>query len=62
MNAPGMEECEDEEVKTETEHSDFFYLDKGNNAKLVKDALTSRGYKQLDHGMKFNDGYRLRWV
>ena len=54
-----MDSDEEEESK---ELSSYFYLGKGNNNKLIKDALMSRGYSMLDYGMKFSQNYRVRWV
>lgn len=58
LEAPGMEEAPSEEM----EWPSTFFLGKGNNASLIKDALINRGYTQLPKGMNWSDKYRYKWV
>ena len=38
------------------------FIGQGNNPKIVKDALTKRGYQVMAKGMQFSDKFRFKWV
>jgi len=59
LEGPGME-GEGEEEKEEENTS--FFVGRGNNNAVVKDALIENGLSQLPKGMDWSDKYRFKWV
>lgn len=47
-------------VKKNTDHQYFIGL--GNNPRLVRDALSQYGLKEMAKGMQFSDKYRFKWT
>lgn len=46
--------------KKNTDHQYFIGL--GNNPRLVRDALSQYGFKEMAKGMQFSDKYRFKWT
>jgi hypothetical protein len=38
------------------------FIGLGNNPRLVRDALSHYGYKEMAKGMQFSDKYRYKWT
>ncbi len=38
------------------------YIGQGNNPRIVRDALSQYGYKEMSKGMQFSDKYRYKWT
>ena len=38
------------------------FIGLGNNPRLVRDALSQYGYKEMAKGMQFSDKYRYKWT
>jgi hypothetical protein len=55
LDAPILDEEENEPETT-------FFLGKGNNSAVVKDALIKHDLTQLPKGMNWSDKYRYKWV
>ena len=42
--------------------NDQFFIGQGNNPRLVREALSQFGFKEMAKGMQFSDKYRFKWT